>query len=179
MAEPNGRWPQVPGVRKQDDEECPRSKLFPAFRVVASKSPNLTMASQSLLVSLVRTAWAESPTLAIELVTRFPFPRLHAEVRWLLLNVPAKAVHEPEAIPILLQEKLPSDVNFLQLKVRLHPLHLLPAFLVAIQSLTARIALALLGTRKPHHSSHFLHPGVSEQPVHHPVCDEGARVPLG
>lgn len=51
-------------------------------------------------------------------MTRFPFPRLHTEVRWLLLNVPAKAVHEPEAIPILLQEKLPSDVNFLQLKVR-------------------------------------------------------------
>lgn len=55
----------------------------------------------------------------MELVNRFPFPRLHSEVRWLLLNVPAKAVHEPEALPILLQDRLPSDVNFLQLKVRL------------------------------------------------------------
>ncbi|SPO04224.1 related to phosphatidylinositol-4-kinase [Cephalotrichum gorgonifer] len=73
-------------------------------------------ALESLLVSLVRTAWGESPTLAVELVTRFPFPRLHTEVRWLLLNVPSKAIHEPEALPILLQEQLPSDVNFLQLK---------------------------------------------------------------
>lgn len=93
---------------------------FPASVSVASESSDLTLASQSLLVSLVRTAWAESPTLAVELVTRFPFPRLHTEVRWLLLNVPAKAVHEPEAIPILLQERLPSDVNFLQLKVRFY-----------------------------------------------------------
>ena len=97
------------------------SRFLPSLaHPVIRKTRRLNTSSlQSLLVSLVRTAWSESPTLAVELVNRFPFPRLHTEVRWLLLNVPAKAVHEPEALPILLQDRLPSDVNFLQLKVRL------------------------------------------------------------
>tara|TARA_R110002060_G_scaffold52569_8_gene63383 strand:+ start:1890 stop:2135 length:246 start_codon:yes stop_codon:yes gene_type:complete len=68
-------------------------------------------------LGLVRTAWAESAPLALQLVARFPSPRLHKEVRWLLLNFPDKAISEPEAVQILLGETLPSDVSF-QLKVR-------------------------------------------------------------
>ncbi|KAI1873164.1 uncharacterized protein JN550_003417 [Neoarthrinium moseri] len=60
---------------------------------------------------LIRVAWAESPSLAIELASRFSFPSVHNEVRWLLLNFTAKAVHDPEALPILLGEELPADVR--------------------------------------------------------------------
>jgi phosphatidylinositol 4-kinase A len=63
----------------------------------------------------VRTAWTASPSLAIQLVTRFPSAQLHKEVRWLLLNFPDKAISEPEAIQVLLGEALPIDVSF-QLK---------------------------------------------------------------
>jgi len=59
----------------------------------------------------------EAPSIAIELATRFPFPRLHAQIRWLLLNVPGKAIDEPGAVSLLLGGMLPDDVNFLQLKV--------------------------------------------------------------
>lgn len=72
--------------------------------------------TEATLLGLVRTAWAENPSLAVQLTLRFPSPRLHKEVRWLLLNFPDKAVSEPEAVQILLGEALPSDVSF-QLKV--------------------------------------------------------------
>ncbi|KKA26037.1 hypothetical protein TD95_000324 [Thielaviopsis punctulata] len=68
------------------------------------------------LIPLVRTAWAQDPSIAIELVTRFNWPRIHKEVRWLLLNVPSKAINEPEALSVLLGGRLPDDVTFLQLK---------------------------------------------------------------
>lgn len=71
---------------------------------------------KNAIVPLVRTAWAESPSLAIQLSTRFPYPRIQKEVRWLLLNFPAKAVSEPEALAVLLGDSLPEDVSF-QLKV--------------------------------------------------------------
>ncbi|KAI1382356.1 hypothetical protein F4677DRAFT_401744 [Hypoxylon crocopeplum] len=72
-------------------------------------------ALESTLKPLVRVAWAEDPSLAIELVSRFSIPAVHNEVRWLLLNFPAKAISEPEALPILLGGELPPDVRF-QLK---------------------------------------------------------------
>jgi phosphatidylinositol 4-kinase len=71
-------------------------------------------------VGLVRTAWNENPSIAIQLATRFPSARLHKEVRWLLLNFPDKALSEPEAVQLLLGESLPADVSF-QLKVRFPP----------------------------------------------------------
>lgn len=71
---------------------------------------------KTTLKPLVRVAWAEDPSLAIELVNRFSIPAVHNEVRWLLLNFPAKAISEPEALPILLGGELPPDVRF-QLKV--------------------------------------------------------------
>ncbi|CAJ2501429.1 Uu.00g042820.m01.CDS01 [Anthostomella pinea] len=70
---------------------------------------------EATLKPLIRVAWAESPSLAIELVNRFSIPSVHADVRWLLLNFPAKAICEPEALPILLGDELPQDVRF-QLK---------------------------------------------------------------
>ncbi|KAL2137056.1 hypothetical protein VTI74DRAFT_9662 [Chaetomium olivicolor] len=87
---------------------------------------------------LVRTAWAESPSLAVHLTSRFPYPRIQREVRWLLLNFPAKAVGEPEAIPILINSALPDDVSF-QLKYLLfwapvNPITAVTFFLPAYRS---------------------------------------------
>lgn len=76
-------------------------------------------ALEASLLPLMRTAWAEDPSLAIELCNRFSFASVHNEVRWLLLNFPAKAIGEPEALPILLGGELPSDVRF-QLKYLLY-----------------------------------------------------------
>ncbi|TDZ22058.1 Phosphatidylinositol 4-kinase STT4 [Colletotrichum orbiculare MAFF 240422] len=72
-------------------------------------------AVEASLSPLIRVAWAEDPSVAIELVTRFPYPRIQREVRWLLINFPQKAISEPEALPILLGGSLPTDVSF-QLK---------------------------------------------------------------
>ncbi|KAG9236111.1 phosphatidylinositol 4-kinase-like protein [Amylocarpus encephaloides] len=75
--------------------------------------------TEATLVSLIRTAWNESPSLAIQLITRFPSPRLHKEIRCLVLNFPDKAVSEPEAVQLLLGETLPNDISF-QLKYLLY-----------------------------------------------------------
>ncbi|KAI1107915.1 hypothetical protein F4804DRAFT_296325 [Jackrogersella minutella] len=74
---------------------------------------------ETTLKPLVRVAWAEDPSLAIELANRFSIPAVHNEVRWLLLNFPAKAISDPEALPILLGGELPADVRF-QLKFLLY-----------------------------------------------------------
>ncbi|CZR50731.1 related to phosphatidylinositol-4-kinase [Phialocephala subalpina] len=75
--------------------------------------------AEATILGLVRTAWAENPSLAIQLISRFSFPRLLKEIRWLLLNFPDKALSEPEALPVLLGETLPNDVSF-QLKYLLY-----------------------------------------------------------
>ncbi|KAK0656028.1 hypothetical protein B0T16DRAFT_451649 [Cercophora newfieldiana] len=70
---------------------------------------------EAAIQPLVRTAWAENPSLAVHLTSRFQYPRIHKEVRWLLLNFTAKAVTEPEALAVLVDGSLPADVSF-QLK---------------------------------------------------------------
>ncbi|KAI1277059.1 phosphatidylinositol 3 [Xylaria sp. FL0933] len=74
---------------------------------------------EAALKPLIRAAWAESPSLAIELVSRFNMPSVHQEVRWLILNFPAKALREAEALSILFGGELPQDVRF-QLKYLLY-----------------------------------------------------------
>lgn len=64
----------------------------------------------------MKTAWAESPGLAVQLVTRFQSTKLSNDVRWRLVNSPDKASGEPDALQILLGPVLPEDVSF-QLKV--------------------------------------------------------------
>ncbi|RDW74087.1 phosphatidylinositol 4-kinase-like protein [Coleophoma crateriformis] len=67
--------------------------------------------TEANLESLVKTAWAESPSLAVQLLARFPSARLHQDVRWLLKTHPEKALSEPEALEILLEGTLPTDLN--------------------------------------------------------------------
>jgi phosphatidylinositol 4-kinase len=73
-------------------------------------------ATEAALIPLVRTAWGQDPAIAIELGTRFHYPRLIREIRLLLLAMPERAISEPEALPLILDGHLPDDVNS-QLKV--------------------------------------------------------------
>ena len=68
--------------------------------------------------TFARTAWNESPALAIQLLTRFQQDTLHRDVRFLLLNFPDKALDESDAVDLLLGDSLPQDVSF-QLKYML------------------------------------------------------------
>ncbi|KAI1176871.1 phosphatidylinositol 3 [Nemania sp. FL0916] len=74
---------------------------------------------EAVLKPLIRVAWIESPSLAIELVSRFNMPSVYQEVRWLLLNFPVKALCDAEALSILFGGELPQDVRF-QLKYLLY-----------------------------------------------------------
>ncbi|KAL8970933.1 MAG: hypothetical protein Q9183_001291 [Haloplaca sp. 2 TL-2023] len=72
---------------------------------------------ESQLLNALNTAWAERPSVAIQLATRFQSLRLTNEVRRLLLMHPDQALEEPDALQILLGPSLPSDLNT-QLRVR-------------------------------------------------------------
>ena len=73
--------------------------------------------TEAALVSLVRTAWWQDPAIAIELATRFYSPRLHKDIRLLLLNMPEMAISECEALPLIFGGHLPHDAGPV-LKVR-------------------------------------------------------------
>lgn len=77
--------------------------------------PNQDTGVSGNIASYARTAWLENPSLAIQLVTRFPAEQLHRDVRFLLSNFPDKALDEPNAIDVLLGDGLPQDLSF-QLK---------------------------------------------------------------
>lgn len=91
--------------------------------------------AESALLPLVKTAWQQDPSIAIELATRFQFPRLHREVRQLLLSFPEQAVSDPEALPLLFGGHLPDDVNvqlkFLLMWSPVNPLTAVTLFLPA------------------------------------------------
>ncbi|KAG6249440.1 hypothetical protein E4U24_002125 [Claviceps purpurea] len=89
---------------------------------------------ENALLPLVKTAWQQDPSIAIEMSTRFQFPRLQREVRQLLLSSPEKAIADPEALPVMFGGHLPDDVNS-QLKVRI-PFGL---FLNEIMKLSAQV----------------------------------------
>ncbi|KAK8055377.1 Phosphatidylinositol 4-kinase STT4 [Apiospora rasikravindrae] len=89
-------------VHPVSDARVPKTDLM---------TSNGQRAAESALLPLVRTAWDESPSLAIELVSRYSFASVRNEVRSLLLNFPEKAIHEPEALPVLLGGDLPNDIR--------------------------------------------------------------------
>lgn len=75
--------------------------------------------TETQVAGFCRTAWAENPSLAIQLLTLYPSDQLHRDVRFLLTNFPEKALSEPNAIELLLGDNLPSDISF-QLKCLLY-----------------------------------------------------------
>ncbi|KAG5925839.1 hypothetical protein E4U42_003902 [Claviceps africana] len=92
---------------------------------------------ENTLLPLVKTAWEQDASIAIELSARFQSPRIHREVRQLLLSSPEKAIADPEALPLMFGGYLPDDVNS-QLKYLLvwepvNPLTAVTLFLPAYQ----------------------------------------------
>ncbi|CAM1507129.1 Fc.00g067700.m01.CDS01 [Cosmosporella sp. VM-42] len=90
----------------------------PANQLPVHNTPKTAM--ENALLPLVRTAWWQDPAIAIELATRFPYPRLHRDIRFLLLTMPEKAVSLPEALPLMFDGHLPDDVGLQQLKYLLY-----------------------------------------------------------
>lgn len=67
---------------------------------------------EATIVSLVRTAWAEDPRIAIQLAARFPNSKSMAQaVRSQLMSHPEQALNEPDALRVLFGAELPSDVK--------------------------------------------------------------------
>ena len=71
--------------------------------------------SHANIAAYARAAWTEDPSLAVQLLTRFPSDQLRRDVRFLLCNFPDKALHDPNAVDLLLGDALPQDLSF-QLK---------------------------------------------------------------
>ncbi|RMZ83002.1 hypothetical protein DV737_g1760, partial [Chaetothyriales sp. CBS 132003] len=96
-------------------------------------------AHHSLIQSLTRTAWAESPALAIQLVPRYSsLETIRRDVRFLLSNFPHKALDDAYAVDLLLGDSLPSDLSF-QLRYLLYwspvgPMQAVSYFLPAYHS---------------------------------------------
>lgn len=78
----------------------------------------LQWTNQSLQVPshLIKAAWLEHPSVAIQLPARFPSLQLSRDLRALLLEFPEAAISEPDALEVLLGSSLPSIVGQ-QLKV--------------------------------------------------------------
>ncbi|RMZ78135.1 hypothetical protein DV738_g4014, partial [Chaetothyriales sp. CBS 135597] len=69
--------------------------------------------NQGQIQSLTRTAWAESPALAVQLVPRYSsLDSIRNDVRFLLTNFPQKALEDPYAVDLLLGDSLPGDLSF-------------------------------------------------------------------
>lgn len=67
--------------------------------------------SDAMLSSLLRTAWAENASLAVQLTARFASPKLASEVRSMVLRSPLRAIAEPDALRILIGPSLPADIS--------------------------------------------------------------------
>jgi phosphatidylinositol 4-kinase A len=77
----------------------------------------------------VKIAWAENPSIALELVSRFGSVKTRDLVRWQILNFPQKVIDEPDALELLLGNSLPHDVSF-QLKVASPVPHIMSYLLI-------------------------------------------------
>ena len=69
--------------------------------------------------TLIRTAWAQDPGIAIHLPKRFANEQISNEVRFLLINFPTKALQYADALALLLGSVLSHDLSF-QLKYLLY-----------------------------------------------------------
>ena len=67
--------------------------------------------SDAVLSPLLRTAWTENASLAVQLTVRFPSSKLSSEVRSMILTSPLRALGEPDALHILIGPSLPADIS--------------------------------------------------------------------
>ena len=70
-----------------------------------------TIPAEGILSSVLETAWIESPSLVIQLVTRLGSSKLTNNARSLLLKYPERAIEEPDAIQLMIGPSIPADVS--------------------------------------------------------------------
>ncbi|SMY25819.1 unnamed protein product [Zymoseptoria tritici ST99CH_1A5] len=67
---------------------------------------------ETTISALLQTAWDEDPRIAVQLTKRYSTTnKLAQDVRRFLVKEPQKAIHEPDALYILLGPSLPSDLQ--------------------------------------------------------------------
>lgn len=71
--------------------------------------------TDNAIAIVLPAAWAEDPAIAVQLVKRFQSPRLEADVRRLIRTFPEKVVDQPDAVQIMLGDKISGGLGF-QLK---------------------------------------------------------------
>ena len=79
----------------------------------------LSLQYQANIVPMIRTAWAENPTLAVQMSIRYQTPSSTNEVRRLVLEYPHLAMSDSEALHLLLKDRLSKDFGDRHLKVHL------------------------------------------------------------
>lgn len=75
--------------------------------------------TDNAIAVVLPAAWAEDPAIAVQLVKRFQSPRLEADVKNLILRFPEKVVDQPDAVQVMLGDKISSGLSF-QLKYLLY-----------------------------------------------------------
>lgn len=124
-------------------------------------------ANEATLFPLVKVAWTESPSLAVQLALRSNSQRILDEVRWKLVKLPEKAIDEPDALQLLLGSTLPNDISF-QLKVSASPC-------LKNETLLTTVVLVILGSGQPDNCGYLLHARIWQPPLHHSICHAGFR----
>ena len=99
-------------VRLLEDE---RSRLF-VWLFPLGPPLNHTMRPERLPISSFSpqslvAAWDENPSLAIQIALRAQSPSVTKEVRNFILRTPVKVINQPEAIQMVLDDKLSKEVN--------------------------------------------------------------------
>ena len=89
-------------------------------RAIAGPGPQGQLIRDTTFMPFVKIAWAENPSIAVQLTTRFPRSQaLASEVRSLILRDSERAIQEPDALYLLMGPSLPNDIKT-QLKYLLY-----------------------------------------------------------
>ncbi|KAH8148148.1 uncharacterized protein LAJ45_07912 [Morchella importuna] len=72
-------------------------------------------ATDNSIAILLPAAWHENPAIAVQLSKRFQSPRLEQDIRRLVTTYPEKVVDQPDAVQIMMGDKIASGLGF-QLK---------------------------------------------------------------
>lgn len=113
---------------------------------------------------IVRFAWELSPRLAVQMNERFVQPIVHRELHRLIANNTLDVVDVPEALVILLGDRLLPNAK-LDLKVCMTSSRIL--FLLTH---TFMVALAILGTCTCHHCCELLFARIQQPSIDFAVC---------
>jgi phosphatidylinositol 4-kinase len=68
--------------------------------------------TDNYISTVLPAAWQEDPSIAVQLTRRFQSARLRLEVKNLILTYPEKVMHIPDAVHIMLGDKLIGDLSF-------------------------------------------------------------------